>query len=357
MYPALAAHARSLISNPFPNPDYRVCHSKLQLSEYLYQAPVHPFSARVILAADTESLPTGGHFCGTISHTPGTGRLIYFPESGKSDPETLDYFRNYLNCTSDLPLAAPPHLLFHNYLHDGPIFDSLDFPIHKFTDTMVRAYNLCLGGGGDEEDAGSSRAGRGFLSLKILCWRNCHMRMTSFKDTVYPHSMPQLLEWLELAEAAFRPDPPIVRCECGCPRHIHIPRGKTGKLMGKCSQCACPGYKLRKKGQLEAKVGKPLDLLYRKVSKLAKETRELLTAQSEWEEGDEEEESKLDPWKRIRKWHDWDLETLVGCLGLEPLPSVAYVPEDKLLTYACGDADGTLRMYHHMRLLRPWLFY
>lgn len=353
MNEAQLQYIRSLTEDPYPNPDYRICITPVELAQYLDSSPAHHFHASRILACDTESLPTEAPYCFTFSHTPGTGRLVY-----ASNIDTLRAFDNYLS-------IAKPLLLFHNYLYDAQVFTQLGLPIYKFLDTMVRAYVLCLGGGGDEEDTGGSRAGRGFLSLKIMAWRFLHMRMTSFKDTVYPHSMPRLLDWLELGELAFRPDAPVVHCECGCPRPAHLHRGKSGKLMGRCGRCACPGYKLRAKGKAESKVQKPLALLHRKVKMLASEMRELLDNRALALDLDDEDDAEpeggtgkaLDPWKRYKGWHDYDREALVGCLGPVPLPSIEYVPEPELLTYACRDADATLRLYLHMRLLRPWLLY
>jgi hypothetical protein len=40
-----------------------------------------------------------------------------------------------------------------------------------------------------------------------------------------------------------------------------------------------------------------------------------------------------------------------------PKPSIAHVPENELVHYAVRDADATLRLYLHMRRLKPWLFY
>jgi hypothetical protein len=40
-----------------------------------------------------------------------------------------------------------------------------------------------------------------------------------------------------------------------------------------------------------------------------------------------------------------------------PLASIACVPEPELVKYAVRDADTTLRMYLHMKSLRPWLFF
>ena len=96
---------------------------------------------------------------------------------------------DYRNMVTELD---PLHL-FHNYLHDVIPFEQWSIPITKFRDTMVMAYNLCLGGGGDDEDT-ESKAGRGSLSLKVLSYRHLAMTMTSFKDTVTPHSLPYVLD-------------------------------------------------------------------------------------------------------------------------------------------------------------------
>src|SRR5579863_10282822 len=128
-------YVRSLTQDPFPNPDYHVCNA-VTAEAYLYSAPIHHFSAVPILACDTESLPDGTPYCITFSHTPGTGRLIYLPAAGsKYNPRAFETFVDYINF-----FGLDAHLLFHNYLHDGPVFEQLGLDIDRSTDTMVREY-------------------------------------------------------------------------------------------------------------------------------------------------------------------------------------------------------------------------
>lgn len=288
------------------------------------------------LACDTESLPDGSTYCVTLSHTPGTGRLIYVndeqPEAVYDTP-ALTEFRSWLESHPDTLL------LFHNYLHDVSQFESLSLPITQFRDTMVMAYELCLGGGGDEEDT-ESKAGRGSLSLKVLAHRHLAMTMTSFKDTVYPHSLPHVKRYLEEAQALLSPAAKVKRCTCGCPQANHQPRGATQRPTGKCLTCGCTKCKLAKPGPQDDDT-KRLGLLHRKVGTLLSSLKQ----------------KDIDPWKRIKEWHEWDLETLGMVVGPVPLPSVEYVPEPELLRYATADADGTLRLYLYLKDLHPWLYY
>lgn len=309
-------------SDPFTNPDYRICQSVGDVAEYLGYGPPKT------LACDTESLPDGSPFCVTFSHTPGTGRLIYIHDDGP-----FEYFQSWLD-------DGPDQLLFHNYLHDVTIFDRLHLPIRKFTDTMVRAYHLCLGGGIDDEDS-ESRAGRGSLGLKVLAYRHLAMHMTSFQDTVWPHSKPKLLDWLWDAERALTPSPKVVRCECGHTQDRHEPRGKTGRRLGKCSACGCAKWK---KGPVVKATAedKSLGQLHKKVSNLICGVMD---------------GSKDNPWKQVRDWPDANRETLEEVLGPMPVPSIADVPEDVLLTYATRDADATLRLFLFLRRYKPWVFY
>jgi len=332
--------AHTLTLDPFPSPDYSIIRTPAELTAYLYSGRDgyrDSLNPRPIIAEDTESLPAPSRepYCLTFSICPGTGRLIYV-----RDHDLIARYRDWLT-------VWHPHQLFHNYLHDSVIFKQLSLPVDHFTDTMVRAYNLCLGGGGDAEDD-ESRAGRGLLSLKVLAWRHLHMRMTSFQDTVHPHSIPYALAWLESACSLLTPAPPRKTCTCGHYRDTHAPRGKTGKVMGACTQCGCPRYK---QGKVAAKPAedKQAQLLYTKLNRLTDSLRA--------QETDPETGQLIDPWKRYKGWHDWDREMLEGALGPIPQPSIAYVPEEELCNYAIRDADATLRLYLYMRRLKPWIFY
>lgn len=327
--------------DPHPEPDYRFIRTEKEIHEYMNHAPRCGDQAWP-QGEDTESLPDGSPFCLTFSHTPGTGRLIY-----TRDTHLIDSYRKLLH--ELLPLQ-----LFHNYLHDAEVFDALRLPTEPFLDIMVRAYNLCLGGGGDDEDEGESRAGRGSLSLKVLAYRYCQMRMTSFKDTVWPHSIPHVLAWLKQGREMFAPDSdrePV--CVCGCLQRWHEPRGKTGKQTGPCLNCKqqervpylpstgrCKKWSPVKPVKVEG--DKTLNLLHRKLG----------TVITALETGKD-----VDPWKRIREWPDYDQNTLQDVLGPPPVPSIEHVPEPELLTYATKDSDSTLRLYLKMQNMKPWIFY
>jgi hypothetical protein len=332
------------LEDPYPTPDYQFIRTENDLYDYIYGSTRIPGDYSP-LGEDTESLPGGlgkmgggPPFCLTFSHTPGTGRLIY-----TKDKNLLHAYRKILE--ELLPLQ-----LFHNYLHDSDVFDSLSLPTEPFLDTMVRAYNLCLGGGGDDEDEGESRAGRGSLSLKVLAYRYCQMRMTSFKDTVWPHSLPHVLTWLKLGRGMFAPDSdrePV--CECGCEGRWHEPRGKTGRQTGACLNCnQCEKWRAVKKKTINTETDKTLNLLHRKLNTLIVNV----------ETGKLDSNGKpKDPWKQFLDWPEYDQKTLLDTLGPIPLASIEHVPEPLLLDYAVRDADADLRLYLKMQDMQPWIFY
>lgn len=332
--------AHSLRADPYPTPDYRVCHSRADILTYLTSSQTRASSSRqtfnsLLTSEDTESLPDDSAYCLTFSTYPGSGRLIY-----AADITTLAHYR-------ELVSIPTTHHLFHNYLHDSVPFSELNLPIHNFTDTMVMAYNLCLGGGGDDDNS-ESKAGRGSLSLKSLAYRLCNMRMTSFPDTVYPHSVPHLAQWLTTAAQFLTPLPKFKSCICTHHQEDHQQRGKTLRHTGPCSNCDCPKYKPGPKPTPPSDLEKSLASLYTKSNRLA---LKLTTEHFDWAD------PKHDPWKFIRSnWSD-DLHALQTFSGPIPRPSIAHVPEPELLNYACRDADATLRLYLHLRHLKPWLFY
>lgn len=323
---------RSLRADPHPSPDYRVCRNGSDLYEYFDGTP-----SNLPLAIDTESLPNGYPYCVTFSHTPGTGGLVY-----ADDTESMQVLRDYIQGV----------ILFHNYLHDIAVMDQLSIPIRNFLDTMVMAYELCLGGGGDDDENGM--AGRGSLGLKQLAYRHLNMSMTSFSDTVFPHSIPKLHAYLRrILPLIEYPDLPPV-CQCRHYRTDHVLRGKT--LRGACAACLCPRYKKSdlKKSDEDILLGR----LSRKITTLLNTT----SPDPEYDTPDPDT-ALFDPWKRINQWHDYDRQYLLDIEGPWPVPSVADVPENELVHYACRDADATLRLYHYLDSLTsdgktgPWLFY
>lgn len=338
--------------DPYPVPNYQFIQNTRDLADYLETWNID--RGKYVMGEDTESLPLPGQlgggppFCLTFSHSPGTGRLIYV-----RDTHLIDAYRKMLY--ELLPLQ-----LFHNYLHDSEVFDLLTLPTSPFLDTMVRAYNLCLGGGGDDEEEGESRAGRGSLSLKVLAYRHCSMRMSSFKDTVYPHSVPHLLTWLKRGREFFSPDQnrePV--CTCGHKQSDHEARGKSWKRTGQClgrhhnhlwtdGVMECPCKKWKKAETVKHPEDKVLNLLHRKIGTV-------VTAIEQ--EKVDKNGKPVDPWKRVREWPEYDQNTLVEVLGPPPLASIEHVPEKYLLDYAVRDSDAALRMFLFMRDLHPWIFF
>lgn len=338
--------------DPYPDPDYRVIHTLDDQVDYMAEGDgwfiengkgFYPPGKN--LACDTESLPNGDPYCVTFSHTSGTGRLIYV-----SDTESMRRLKNLLH-------VHQPHIIFHNYLHDVQVFDRLKLYIPSFTDTMVRAYNLCLGGGGDEEDQ-ESRAGRGSLSLKILAYRHLNVEMTSFRDTVYPHSIPLMLDWLKGVQQTFCPSDPVSKCVCGHLTACHEIKGKLQRHSGRCSQCSCARHKKADPRLTDEE--RKWNLLHRKTSNLitALQNKQLADEYDELgiESDDDDAYPFVDPWKRIRQWHDHDREFLRQYVKPWPLASIEHVPEPELVRYAVRDADTTLRLYLYMKNLKPWLF-
>jgi uracil-DNA glycosylase family 4 len=314
--------------DPYPSPDYQIINSVAELNDYL-PSREHYWD----LAEDTENLPDGTPYCLTFSHTPGTARLIY-----ATNEKVLRAYHGYLQCRR--PLMA-----FHNWLHDVEVRTKMGLvypPPGRFVDTMIRAYDLGLGGGGDDNEEAGSNAARGSLGLKSLAFRHLHMEMKSFKDTCLPFVIPQVISWLMDAEDLLSPAEPKNKdwCKCGHPQHEHQERGKSGKRTGGCLLCGekwCEKYTK----VIATKQDKSLGLTYRKVKLLNSKLLE-----GKWE--DQGDGTPTDPWKTFEEWHGYEKDLLEGFLGPLPVLSIGSAPELALLPYACSDADATIR-------LKKWL--
>jgi hypothetical protein len=341
-------HVQDITADYYQQVDYRVCRTTEDIDVYLYSSK---FIHAETLGEDTESLPGpdyngweasshifhGPAYCLTFSNSPGTGRLIY-----ARDRHLIQHY------AWKVKQLDPLHI-FHNYLHDIVPMDELEIPVDKFLDTMVRAYNLCLGGGGDDEEG--SKAGRGSLGLKQLSYRFLNMRMTSFKDTVFPYSVPLLREYLLQAQSMFAyEDRSIKKCKCGCLQDRHLPKGIKNFLHGQCTGCkSCDKYRAYKYPPLTEEDDR-LNRLHRKVTGLVE------AIDSGKCERDDEEDI-VNPWVRIKGWHDYDHRALKETLGKWPVPSIAHVPEPQLVYYAVRDADADRRLYHFLLNHHPWVFY
>lgn len=314
MNEALIDYATSLRTDHYPTPDYRVCRD---LEDFIDYVDADGTLQKSIAAIDTEQTPDDKNYCYTFSHTPGTARLIY----ADNNEYLVDHFLDWVRCEVET-------VVFHNYLHDVKyIPKNLHTP---FADTMILAYELCLGGGGDDDEEGM--AGRGSLGLKQLSYRYLNMEMQSFQQTVYPHSLPKLHAFLNEFLDLTIPVERLKLCICGHPQH-----------KGKCPVIDCTPHRAKLAPALKpTEEDKQINLLRRKIATLMN--------------GD-----KPDPWKLIKGWHDHDHELLL-IPGILPRPSIADVPETDLLHYACRDADATIRLYQFLsKMMLPgapfWLFW
>lgn len=339
-------YIRQITTDHYPDSilDYSICRSTYDIDRYLYNCDSS------VIGTDTESLPGpnyrgwesvshGPVYCMTFSNSPGSGRLVY-----ARDTHLISHYARQIE-------QINPLQLFHNYLHDIVPMDELSIPVpnDRFIDTMVRAYNLCLGGGGDDEDG--SKAGRGSLGLKQMSYRFLNMRMTSFKDTVFPYSIPILKQYLAQAQLMFQyEDRGIKKCQCGCLQDRHLPKGVKGFLHGQCTGCrGCNKYRAFKWPPMTDEDDR-LNRLHRKASGLVEAINNGKCER-------DEEENIVNPWVRIKGWHDYDHSNLVDCLGRWPVPSIAHVPELQLKYYAIRDADATRRLYFFLLTHHPWVFY
>jgi uracil-DNA glycosylase family 4 len=340
-------------SDPYPTPDYQVLRTVHDLSDYLRGSSEWTYGRNVgegrfyEFGTDTEFITSTSPLCLTFSHTPGTGRLIY-----ASSPTVLSAFFSYLR-------HFRPLLTFHNYLADVDPYRILGHPIdpRRFSDTMVRAYNLGIGGGGDSDDSGSAR---GDLGLKTLAYRHLSMTMKSFDDLVTPHALPLIHDYLtsviDLVGAGFTKDP-VPTCICGHPQSLHSPRGKSGRLTGPCQHdlttptfinvCPCPKFTRRRLPTPD----RATSFFLKKLTTLLSETTQSLLSPTN--SPAKLTKKKWSPWSRIEEWHPWEKDLMTTMIGPVPEKSILLVPESELIPYACGDADATLRLSRYLNTYRP----
>lgn len=347
-------------SDPYPSTDYQVIRTESGVFSYLFStlSPaiqsqsrvkdlswlLHILSLGLSLATDTETRPDGSPYCLTFSASPSTGRLIY-----SRDRHLIERYIHTLR-------QLDPLLSFHNYLFDARPYSTMGIPIppNRFLDTMVRAFELCLGGGGDEEDSG----GRGSLSLKVLAYRHLHMQMKTFKEVVFPHTLPHILNWLTLCHTILTPDSTPL-CRCSHPQSRHAPRGKSSKLTGPCSCGNCskwvrlPPPKHPDDKSLSLTLGK-LNSLHKAISAGEVTGVEKGVENGEGEESIGESSGYMgpDPWKRVRQWGEGERAMLEDLAGPMPVMDIALVPEPELLDYAVRDADATGRLGRYLSTVK-----
>ena len=238
------------------------------------------------IAIDTEATPLAHHgsvlqrwspYCFSFTLQPGQGFVIYLDQ-----PDMVAEFICRVQ-------SLNPLTIFHNYLFDAPICQSIGIPINRFDDTMIRAYNL-------------QNIPRG---LKPLAYRLCGMHMDSFNQVVTPWSREQVLEWAAIAVDLLHD-------------LIYDPRGKPTKTHPQGKLLVHP----RRRPEFTTNHA-------RTCTKLAKLLDDCYTA---------------NPWDRWKDWHSHDREFVSSLISPIPPRSIAHCPRHISTPYVCADADATLRI-------------
>lgn len=223
------------------------------------------------LAGDTESTRKREPYCFTYSQSAGTGRLI------RADrPDLLaEVAAQFERWESDI--------LFHNWLYDWPITETmgLSIPPHRVVDTMARAFHL-----------GNLPQG-----LKALAYRELGMEMEDFEDVVAPYSRENILLYYRIA-ASFEWERP--------PEEL-VQDDKTGL------------WKVYKPQSMSTKF-KRFFTDYEK----APETKDVFGMWEAWESQQTAIEEKVGPY---------------------PGMCISHVPFEKTIRYACRDVDSLIRLW------------
>lgn len=175
-------------------------------------------------------------------------------------------------------------IIVHYYLHD---IEWLDIPDGRFVDSMTQAYLLNLPQG-----------------LKELASRLCGIRMVDYREVVRPGQLKLSLAYLDKVTKREWPDPP------------EISETKWDN----------------KAGCVITRIKHPWNIL-RKVNKMLK---------------DYGEDSTVDLFGRWFKYEQPERNIVESVLGLMPESTLADIPFQDAVEYACRDALATLRVKRKM---------
>lgn len=274
------------------------------------------------IAVDTESKKSWRGFPSTIKWDPWCATFAIRPgEAFMVRTTDEDAFREFLE-----QLLRYWRAIFHNMPYDFGILEMVATALNirgfdglwrNSYDTMQMAYD----------------DGRLPKGLKALGYRLLGKRMTSFDETVVPHSRDRALDYFERAmmeswpvrEQEWTGD--WIKRNCSeCKGTGKISNGLRGK-MRKTYPCDCEAGKVTvKKMTRKHGLTEKMNLL---ASGMTKKT-------------------DIDLWQRWEDWCDNDpvgMQIMIDRIGPLPLPSIEYVPEDQAIEYACGDAHETLRIF------------
>lgn len=180
-------------------------------------------------------------------------------------------------------------ILFHNWLYDWPIVEAMG--LYLPVERVV------------DTMARVYHLGNLPQGLKALGWRQFGVVMDAFEDVVSPYSSQIVLDYYRdaLAEDWPTPEPELVR-------------GEDGKL------------KLYKAQSIQTKLKRFFTDLKKQPEK------DVFAAWDNWADEHAQIEAMLGPW---------------------PGMDIRHVPFEKIITYACRDADITLRLWHLIQGMAP----
>lgn len=178
---------------------------------------------------------------------------------------------------------AKGRILFHNFLYDWSVLEALEIHLepHRVVDTMQRVFHL-----------GNLPQG-----LKALSFRELGMTMEDFIDLVTPYSRRRVLDYYELAAAEDWPKPderPIWNEKTGLWK-LKRPQGMNTKFKRFFTD-------LRKQG----------------------ENKDVFQSWENWDADQQMIEDRVGPW---------------------PGMCITHVPFERVLHYACRDADALIRLW------------
>lgn len=258
-----------IIKDACPTTDYRWATGYDEVASYM-RSGLCPWIEFAGLDTETDN---GAIWCITISLRPGSGILFRV-----NDPEALRAFVEF---------SGRFHWFIHNAVFDLEKLHTIGIVLRHVTCTMQGSYH------------------RGNLpqGLKPLAYRLLGMTMTSYEDTVIPHSRAKLADWL-MAAIEFEGENITVKERIS---------EKTGKVL--------------KPKVSQSKLYTRLIAIYRYVTS----------------------SPTYDGWKKFDELDKNDKGRLQGALGYIPRRSIVWTPTADALRYAVCDSDAGLRLGLHMR--------
>jgi uracil-DNA glycosylase family 4 len=297
-----------------PNPDYRHLRTQDDFLSVLRAANSHhggdwmgaPWAE---IAIDTETdmaLTPAPIWCLTFSLVPGTGYMIR-----ADNPDLLHHFRTWLHDTR-------PLTIYHNYLFDAAILAQVDIATPRFMDTMQEAFQV----------------GTLPQALKVLAFRYLGMEMHEYDDVVMPYAHAEAIGYLDLGSKTvlegFVEALPWKhkKMKCSGGKQFGGKHESTVVEVVEPGETPCPVCgKPKKSGEMERDKG-GRQFIWDRCQKIL----------------DDVMEKASDPIKRWDKVSAEERAVVEAVIGTMPRPSIAQVPFEEAVWYACRDSDATLRI-------------